>query len=48
MTLFSFRPTQERWEFEDQKKIVFIALLRAAAARPARPLTGPPRLSGTA
>lgn len=25
-TLVSFRPTQERWEFEDQRAILFIAL----------------------
>jgi len=27
LTLFTFRPTQERWEFEDQHEIVFVALL---------------------
>jgi hypothetical protein len=26
ITLVSFRPTQERWEFEDQRTIVFLAL----------------------
>ncbi len=28
LTLVTFRPTQERWEFEDQHQIVYLALYR--------------------
>ena len=36
LELLTFRPTQERWEFEDQKTVYFVALL-AKAQRGALP-----------
>jgi hypothetical protein len=45
LTLFTFRPSQERWEFEDQRKIVFLVLYAkprrgALAADVTRTLSG--------
>jgi hypothetical protein len=47
LTLFTFRPSQERWEFEGQRKIVFLVLY-ATPRRGALAAALPRALSGAA
>jgi hypothetical protein len=35
LDLFTFRPTQERWEFEDQKRVYFVVLYPKPQSAPA-------------